>query len=179
MCIRDRNYSLHLFNHYRHRRDIREVLRDLAMPLTIGSFTTIGGFLCLQFVKSEMLKDLGLFTAFSLIGASLFTLIFLPHLVVSKKDQIYTEPKHSWIDRLSAFSLHHNKLLVICIILLTIVFGYTARNVSFEADMMKMNFMTDSLREAESEFNRLNAFALQSVYLVTEGKDLDLSLIHI
>lgn len=170
------NYSLHLFNHYRHRRDIREVLRDLAMPLTIGSFTTVGGFLCLQFVKSEMLKDLGLFTAFSLIGASLFTLIFLPHLVVSKKDQIYTEPKHSWIDRVSSFGLHHNKVLVVCIILLTIVFGYTARNVSFEADMMKMNFMTDSLREAESEFNRLNAFALQSVYLVTEGKDLDHAL---
>ena len=170
------NYSLHLFNHYRHRRDIREVLHDLAMPLTVGSFTTIGGFLCLQFVKSEMLRDLGLFTAFSLIGASLFTLIFLPHLVVSKKDTVYKEPKHSWIDKVSAFGLHHNRILVLCIVLFTIVFGYTAKNVGFEADMMKMNYMSDSLREAEAEFNRLNAFALQSVYLVTEGKDLNHAL---
>jgi predicted RND superfamily exporter protein len=54
------NYSLHLFNHYRHTRDMREVIKDLALPLTVGSFTTIGGFLCLEFVQSEMLKDLGL-----------------------------------------------------------------------------------------------------------------------
>src|SRR6185436_2805430 len=42
------NYSLHVFNHYRHTRNMRQVIADLAFPLTIGSFTTIGGFLCLQ-----------------------------------------------------------------------------------------------------------------------------------
>ena len=73
------NYSLHVFNHYRHTRNIETVIKDLALPMTVGSFTTIGGFLCLQFVESEMLKDLGLFAAFSLIGASLCSLIFLPH----------------------------------------------------------------------------------------------------
>ena len=52
------NYSLHVFNHYRHTRNIEELISDLAMPMTVGSFTTIGGFLCLQFVESEMLKDL-------------------------------------------------------------------------------------------------------------------------
>src|SRR5260221_8247515 len=75
------NYSLHIYNHYRHRRDMHAVLEDLAFPLTIGGLTTIGGFLCLQFVQSEILKDLGLFAAFSLIGASLSSLIFLPHLI--------------------------------------------------------------------------------------------------
>lgn len=170
------NYSLHLFNHYRHRRDIREVLRDLAMPMTIGSFTTVGGFLCLQFVKSEMLRDLGLFTAFSLIGASLFSLIFLPHLIVSKEDKATHLPTHSWIDKLSSFSLEHNKKLILLIVLVTIGLSYTARKVGFEADMMKMNYMSDSLRESEAEFNRMNAFALQSVYLVSEGKDLDEAL---
>ena len=53
------NYSLHVYNHFRHRRDMRLVLQDLTFPLTIGGFTTIGGFLCLQFVQSEILKDLG------------------------------------------------------------------------------------------------------------------------
>ena len=41
------NYSLHVFNHYRHTHNIEEVIKDLAFPLTVGSFTTIGGFLCL------------------------------------------------------------------------------------------------------------------------------------
>jgi len=38
------NYSLHVFNHYRHTKSIEQVIKDLAMPLTVGSFTTIGGF---------------------------------------------------------------------------------------------------------------------------------------
>jgi predicted exporter len=79
------NYSLHVFNHYRHLPDIRQVIKDLAMPMTVGSFTTVGGFLCLQFVKSPMLRDVGFFAAFSLIGAALFSLILLPHLIVLGK----------------------------------------------------------------------------------------------
>ncbi len=59
------NYSLHVYNHYRHRKSMQDVLEDLAFPLTIGGLTTIGGFLCLQFVQSEILKDLGLFAAFT------------------------------------------------------------------------------------------------------------------
>ena len=78
------NYSLHVFNHYRHTGDIRKVITDLAFPLTLGSLTTIGGFFCLNFAASDMLKDLGTFAGFSLIGAALSSLIFLPHFITSK-----------------------------------------------------------------------------------------------
>jgi predicted RND superfamily exporter protein len=81
------NYSLHVFNHYRHTHNVEDVIKDLSFPLTVGSFTTIGGFLCLEFVQSEILKDLGLFAAFSLIGAALCSLIFLPHFIQTKKIQ--------------------------------------------------------------------------------------------
>jgi predicted RND superfamily exporter protein len=90
-----------VFNHYRHLPDIRQVIRDLAMPMTVGSLTTVGGFLCLQFVKSPMLQDVGLFAAFSLIGASLFSLIILPHLVVLGKPAQEKVSRHNIIDKLS------------------------------------------------------------------------------
>lgn len=171
------NYSLHFFNHYRHRNDIREVIRDLSMPLTIGSFTTIGGFLSLQFVKSEMLKDLGLFTAFSLVGASLCSLILLPHIVQSKRrHEAFQQPRHTWLDKISAYGLEHNRLFVFLIFILTVVFAYTSQNVSFESDMMKMNYMPEALRKAEADMNRINSMALQSVYLVSEGRTLDEAL---
>src|SRR5688572_12044069 len=96
------NYSLHVFNHYRHTRTMEEIIADLAFPLTIGSLTTVGGFLCLQFVESEMLRDLGLFAAFSLIGASLSSLIFLPHFIAGKQEDLHRSiTKKSWIDRLA------------------------------------------------------------------------------
>jgi uncharacterized protein len=172
------NYSLHVFNHYRHTHSIRQVITDLTMPLTIGSFTTIGGFLCLEFVKSEMLKDLGLFAAFSLVGASLCSLIFLPQLVASpKEEQQKVVPKHSWIDKIASLRLEHNKIILIAIVLLTGVFTYTAGFVSFEPDMMRMNFMTDKLKRADAGLNKINAYSLQSVYLISNGNNLNEALL--
>ncbi len=172
------NYSLHVFNHYRHLPDIRQVIRDLAMPMTVGSFTTVGGFLCLQFVKSPMLQDIGLFAAFSLIGASLFSLIILPHLVVLGKPAQEKVSRYNIIDRLSQWRPERNKYLVGGILLLTVVFFFTARNVTFESDMMRMNFMPERLQKAEDQLNRLNAYTAQSVYMLSEGKKLDEALRH-
>lgn len=171
------NYSLHVFNHFRHSQDIREVIDDLATPMTLGSFTTIGGFLCLQFVHSPMLKDVGLFAAFSLIGAALFSLVFLPHwIVMGHKTDHVAAHHHNWLDRLSARTPEKNKFLVGGIFLLTIVFFYTARNVSFESDMMRMNYMTPQLKAAEAQLNSVNSYIAQSVYVVSDGHNLESAL---
>ena len=173
------NYSLHVFNHYRHTKNIRELIKDLSMPLTVGSFTTIGGFLCLQFAESEMLKDLGLFAALSLIGASFGSLIFLPHFIVSKNQQAAQKIRtHSLIDKMASYRPEYNKYLVIIILALTIFFAYWARTVGFESDLQKMNFMSAKLQQAETDLNKINEYALQSVYLVTEASTLNDALIN-
>ncbi len=156
---------------------MEEVLKDLAMPLTVGSLTTIGGFLCLEFVESEMLKDLGLFAAFSLIGASLCSLIFLPHFIQSSKQNTRNLIFPGSINLL-LIAPSTIKYLILVIIALTVVFGYYASDVRFESDMMRMNFMGDNLRSAEAKLNKINEYALQSVYLVTEGKTLDEALVN-
>ena len=167
------NYSLHVFNHYRHVPDIRQVIKDLSFPLTIGSFTTIGGFFSFEFVKSEMLRDLGLFAGFSLIGASLCSLIFLPHFIVSKKRP---EQKESWIDKVASLRPEHNKWLIGLIAILTVVFFFYIDKVRFEPDMTRMNYMSESLKKAEDKLNKITAYSLKSVYLVTEGKTLNEAL---
>jgi uncharacterized protein len=173
------NYSLHVFNHYRHTSNIHQVIKDLAKPMTVGSFTTIGGFLCLEFVESEMLKDLGLFAAFSLIGASLSSLIFLPHFIASKKEQAAQKIRTvSFIDKMAAYKPEYNKYLVIIIVALTLFFGFWATKVGFQSDLGKMNFMSAKLKQAEKELNTINQYALQSVYLVTEGKTLNEALVN-
>ncbi|MEO6548364.1 MAG: 1-acyl-sn-glycerol-3-phosphate acyltransferase [Ferruginibacter sp.] len=173
------NYSLHLFNHYRHTRSVEEVISDLAFPLTIGSFTTIGGFLCLELVASEMLKDLGLFSAFSLIGASLASLIFLPHFIASKKEQgEHVALEVSWVDKIASYRPEYNRYIVLIILLLTVFFAFTARNVSFESDLERMNYMPAKLKGSEYALNKINDYAVKSVYLVTEGKTLNEALIN-
>ncbi|MGN6214714.1 1-acyl-sn-glycerol-3-phosphate acyltransferase [Parafilimonas sp.] len=170
------NYSLHVFNHYRHTKNIEEVIKDLAFPLTLGSFTTIGGFLCLEFVQSEILKDLGLFAAFSLIGAALCSLIFLPHFIRSKKTVHAKEHTSSFIDRLAAYHPERNKIFLIVIGLLTIVFLFKAGDVQFESDMTQVNYMSDDLKTAQAKLDAINQFSLTSVYVVADGKNLNEAL---
>jgi uncharacterized protein len=178
------NYSLHVFNHYRHTNNIQAVIRDLAMPLTVGSLTTIGGFLCLQFVKSEILKDIGLFAALSLIGASLSSLIFLPQLIHSKSNP--SQGFEPWEglpnNKFSNFRIFKfSNLQTIkwpILIVLTFIFGYTARFVRFEADMTTMNYASAQTKQAEAALNKINAFSLQSVYVVSSGKNWDDALLN-
>ncbi len=174
------NYSMHVFNHYRHLPDMREVIKDVASPMTIGSFTTIGGFLCLMLVPSPLLNDMGLFAAFSLVGATLCSLIFLPHWIGgSKKETQEHGDEHaalSWIDKVAEYKPERNKYLVGGVFLLTIVFFFTARKVGFENDMMRMNFMTPELKESEKKFNDINSFIARSVYLVAEGNNMEEAL---
>jgi predicted exporter len=79
------NYSMHIYSHFQHTRSVRTVISDLSTPLTIGSFTTIAAFLCLLLTKSEALRDFGVFSALTLIGTILFSLIVMPHLLHCKK----------------------------------------------------------------------------------------------
>jgi len=171
------NYSLHVFNHHRHVPDMRQVVKDLAFPLTIGGLTTIGGFFCLEFVKSDMLKDLGLFAGFSLIGAALCSLIFLPHFTGKQKAKV-KEHHHSWIDKLALLRPEHNKWLLGVVALLTIVFFFFYKKVGFEPDMTSLNYQSSELKAAEKELNRISGNVLRSVYLVAEGKDRQEALMH-
>lgn len=173
------NYSLHVFNHYRHTGDIRQVVKDLSFPLTIGGLTTIGGFFCLEFAKSDMLKDLGLFAGFSLIGAALSSLIFLPHFIgIGQSAKKAATHKESWIDKLALLKPEYNKWLIGLIFLLTIVFFFFYKKVQFEPDMTSLNYMSAKLKAAENRLNAISGYSLRSVYLVTEGATMEEALRH-
>ncbi|MFV0605303.1 MAG: 1-acyl-sn-glycerol-3-phosphate acyltransferase [Niabella sp.] len=168
------NYSLHVFNHYRHTGSVVATIKDLAFPLTVGSFTTVAGFLALQFAASDMLKDLGLFAAFSLVGAAICSLIFLPHFIGSS--QYKAVKKESWIDRIASIRFETNKWVVLFIIVLTIAFFFFAKKVRFEPDMMKLNYMSAKVKAAEEKMNEVSGAALRFLYVVSEAPSLEEAL---
>ena len=75
------SYSIHILCHANHCHDPRQIIRDLAYPLTIGSITTIGAFAGLLFTDSQLLRDFGLFASLTLVGTTFFSLAVLPHLI--------------------------------------------------------------------------------------------------
>jgi predicted RND superfamily exporter protein len=75
------NYPLHFLAHYQHLNNARQTLHELINPLLIGNITTVGAFLSLLFISSPAMHDLGLFSAFLLVGTIFFVIVFLPHLL--------------------------------------------------------------------------------------------------
>ena len=168
------NYSLHFLTHLKHTLDIRTVIKDLVQPMTMGSATTVVAFFCLQFANAAVLRDLGLFAGFSLIGAALCSLVFLPHLVSAKIFQ--AKSGGNWIEQISFSAISSNKYIALIILLATPVFLYFAQDVMFNSDMSKLNFMNSETRESQQRLESLTQSSLTSLYVVSTGENLESAL---
>lgn len=171
------DYALHILAHYRKHRSIRHIYKDLATPILLSSITTAGAFLSLHFINSNALNDLGLFAAIAVLSAALFSLIVLPFLL-DKKPKQDQRSTPGWIDRIAAYDFSGNKYLSWSILALTIGFIFFSGKVRFDADMMKNNYMSDELVQAEKNLNSLTSISKKTIYLVTPGKTLDEALKH-
>src|SRR5690606_16043554 len=116
---------------------------------------------------------IGLFAGFSLVGAALFTLVFLPHFAGGR---LFESSRH--VTRLpqALFSFASSKWSAYAILLLTPVPLYFAGDVSFNADMNKLNFMTDDVRESGERLEKINQSSLSSAYVVSSGNSLEQAL---
>jgi 1-acyl-sn-glycerol-3-phosphate acyltransferase len=174
------DYSLHIFTHFRHKNSVKETLKDISLPIIMSSLTTASAFLCLVFVSSETLHELGLFAALSVITAALFSLIVLPHLLKIPKlrDKQSNGFKHrAFIDKFTSYRFDKNKILISLIVIFSIVFFFSSKYISFESDMEKMSYVTGKLAQTEKTLDKISNYKLRSVYLACTGKDLNQALI--
>ncbi|HRZ22116.1 MAG TPA: MMPL family transporter, partial [Bacteroidales bacterium] len=170
-------YTIHYLNHLRELKEPRKVLREISLPIIMSSIISSGDFFTLLLVRSEAVRDLGLFAGFSILAAGLLTLIFLPYLT---KKITWEKTRENLVNRsvmkLASYPVEKHRWLTIAILLLTIVFFITSRNVSFEGDLTGMSSITDELRAAEATLDRISQYTLRSVFVVTKGKDTDEAL---
>lgn len=161
------NYSLHFFSHYRHSRSIPETIADLVSPMTVGSITTVGSFFSLTLLQSQILNDFGLFAGWSLIGATIFTLVFLPHFTPQQTAQ--DAAQESLLEKAISFNIPYKGTLFFLVLLLTGFFFYHARKVGFESDMNRFNFMTERTKKAQHEIDFMQSDSSKTVFIATVG----------
>lgn len=167
------DFSLHLFTHFRHTGSVRELFSDLSKPIIVGAFTTSAAFMCLFLINSPGLQDFGLFAALSVLSTALATLIFLPLIVipfVKNKGEKKPVPIFS---SLASYNFHKNTYIVWIVLMLTVVFFYTGQKVTFNENLMDMNYMTEKLKLAEAKISEKTTFTSSSVFVMTTGKNLD------
>ena len=168
------NYPLHMIAHLNHTTDVRNALKEIVVPLLVGNITTVGAFLALVPLKSVALRDLGLFSSFLLIGTIIFVLLFLPHLLKSRKQPVKTK----FIDRIGDFKFENKRWIVIPIVVLTAILGYYSLHTKFDPNIRNINFMTESQKKDMEYFQKMmdNDDGLQRVYVVADNKDADKAL---
>lgn len=165
------SYSIHVLAHQNHVSSVRQLIKELTYPLTVGSFTTIGAFFGLMFTTSGLLRDFGLFASLALIGTTLFCLIFLPHFLKGQADV-----KQGYLLRLiekgNAYVFEKNKWLVWGIILLTGICLFQIKHVRFDSDMMALNYEPEHLKQSEKKLMQLFGGQEKTVLFVSVGKNM-------
>ena len=172
------NYSLHLIDHIKHKTNTKDALREIISPLLIGNITTVSAFLSLLFIRSEAMRDLGLFASLLLLGTIFFVLIYLPHFVKVRVSKTLSEEKLIF-GKAANFAPERKKWIVWPVLILTVIFAYQSRFTSFEADMNKINYMTAQQRTDMKEMlQSLESSDKDIIYFVAEGEQLNDALIH-
>lgn len=170
------NYSIHFLTHKQHVNSVRQTIKDIATPMTIGSLTTVGAFLSLMFVSSEALKDFGLFSAFALIGTILFVLVVLPQLFTKKSGKETIAHRTTLIDKIAAIRPEKSGYFVVAIFVLTVFFAFNARNVKFDGEFSAINYIAPNLQKAHNKLAEFTDVDQSPVYCIAQGKTLDEAL---
>lgn len=170
------DYSIYVLTHLRNNKNIKLLYKDITKPLLMCGITTGITFLCLFFVKSEALKDLGIFAALSVMSTTIFSLVLIPLLYRFNRDAAKTKTKtkifkeeKNLIDTLASYSYHQNKFLVIGMLLLLVVCFFTYSKVTFNNDLASLNFVSPELKQTEKELEDITNGDAKSIYLATYG----------
>jgi uncharacterized protein len=172
-------YTIHYLNHIRELKDPRKVLKEIAAPIVMSSIISSGDFFTLLLVRSEAVRDLGLFAGFSILAAGLLTLLILPHITTKIN---WEKSRDNLVNRsvlkLASYPIEKHKFVFPVILILTVIFFFTSKKVTFEGDLTGMSYMTKDLQRAESTLDRISQYSLRSVYVVSRGENLDQALVN-
>ncbi|HLV92334.1 MAG TPA: MMPL family transporter, partial [Aequorivita sp.] len=122
------DYSLHILTHIRNNETTENLYKDITQPILMSSLSTALAFLCLLFLESQALQDLGLFAALSVLGASVFALFFIPLVY---KNPVAKSKRKNILDSIAGFQFHKSKILIGGVVILLIVSFFTYPRVDF------------------------------------------------
>lgn len=171
------SYVLHILTHYKYVDDPEAVLRDETKPVLLGCLTTIGSFMGLIFIKTDLLQDFGLFAAFAIVGTTIFALVYLPHLMVLEKNKV-NKKAFAFIDRINNYPFERKKplLYVIGVITVVCIAFYIVKGTDFDADMGNLGYLSDNTEYSEALLRDKTYTADKSKYFATQGKTMEEAL---
>lgn len=165
------DYSLHILTHYKNNSSIELLYKDIVRPLVMSSTTTAVAFLCLLFVNSEALQDLGIFASVSVVMSAVFSIIILPHLY--RPESVEGIRRKSILDKLAVYDFEKNRILIFGSLVLIIISLFTFDKVTFDDDLSKLNYVPEEIRATEKKLENSTNLTSKSLYLVLYGESIE------
>lgn len=169
------DYTLHLVTHYKMSGNIPATVNHVAQPIIMSSLTTGTAFLCLVFLTSKILRDLGIFASFSVLGAAFSAIMVIPQLL-HKLNPGKSKKSGHWLERAAAAPLHKKKWLAAIVGLTTIMLIPFIDDVGFEGDLEKSNYLSPELKKAKQKIDSTTSINQQLIYVFSNGNDLNQAL---
>lgn len=165
------SYVLHIITHYKYISDPEQVLRDQVKPVCLGCLTTIGSFMGLIFIRTELLQDFGFFAAFAIVGTTFFSLVFLPQFLNPRKNKL-NHRAFAIIDRINAYPFDRKKPLLFTILTTAVVcIGfYIAGGTQFDADMHNLGYKAESTSYSENLLRSKTHTGDKQKYFASSGQ---------
>lgn len=168
------SYVLHVITHYKYVSDPEQVLRDQVKPVCLGCLTTIGSFMGLIFIQTELLQDFGLFAAFAIVGTTAFSLIYLPQFLNAEKNRV-NHRAFAVIDRINEYPFDRKKPLLYTILAIAVVcIGfYFVGGTRFDADMHNLGYKAESTTYSEDLLRSKTYTGDKQKYFASSGKTME------
>ena len=169
------SYCLHVLIHHFFVGDPEKLLLDESTPVFLGCITTVGAFCSLLFTESDLLRDFGMFASFSLLGSTMFALIFLPHFL-PKRHADADGKTFRRISRLNNLPFDKKPWFLAMIIIIVIIGIIFSPKVKFDSDLRNLDYNSPDEVAAESLFNEKNNDGFYHLYFATVSTDIDEAL---
>ena len=172
------DYALHFFTHYKKEKDLQKLFADITVPMVMSSLTTSFAFFSLIFIRSSALQDLGIFAGVSVLASVFYTLVVMPHLVTLFSTKEKSAPKkmnivERVVSAIATYPFYKKKWAIILFVLLSAISLFTWKKVSFESNMLSLNYMPQNLERSQNGINAISNFTANNIYVAFHGDDLD------
>ncbi|MEM9142432.1 MAG: MMPL family transporter, partial [Bacteroidota bacterium] len=164
------DYALHILTHIRNGNSVERLYKEVAPAIVMSSLTTACAFLCLLFLKSQALQDLGIFAAVSVLGSAVFALVFIPQVYQGKHEK---NIRHTVLDRFAALDFHKSKWAIALVSIVFLLGFFTYSKVGFDKDIGKLNYEPEELVQARKRLDALTNLESKSIYVTAYGTDLE------
>jgi predicted RND superfamily exporter protein len=140
------DYSVHIYNHYMRRGDVRVSTAEITLPVIMSAATTIAGLLTFGLTRIDLLRFFGIELAFGLGSACLLSIVLLPVCLYLFKAKAQPVPANEerredainrWLAMVGAWVHRHARLTLSATLIGMVVTGLGIFRITTNADFVE------------------------------------------